>query len=214
MKKLAFIFCAALMLSVGSTASAQFMGGNGSGRSVVSSADAFNTLWLGYAPTSMKVDSHSTSGYNTFSLGFTRAMPISGAPILVEAGLFADWMTKTEKEGKAKITTNMVDAKVPVNVMYPLAVGDAFTLYPYAGLNARLYVIGKQSYSYDGEKETVDLFDDDSDAKRFSLGYQFGVRARISSFLVGIGYEDMITSLSDDGTAKINYITLSVGIPF
>lgn len=214
MKKLAFIFCAALMLSVGSTASAQFMGGNGGGRSVVSSADAFNTLWLGYAPTSIKDDdSHSTSGYNTFSLGFTRAMPISGAPILVEAGLFADWMTKTEKEGKSKKTTNMVDAKVPVNVMYPLAVGDAFTLYPYAGLNARLYVIGKYSYSYDGEKETADVFDDDS-LKRFSLGYQVGVRARISSFLVGIGYEDMITSLYDDFTAKFNYITLSVGIPF
>ena len=111
---------------------------------------------------------------------------------------------------------NLLGVKVPLSVMYSYAVSENVVLYPYAGLNARLYIIGKETYKYEGESESYDLFsgDDDENMKRFALGYQVGVKARVSRFFLGIGYEDMITSLVSDYSAKFNMINLSVGIPF
>ena len=182
--------------------------------------NGFSALWLSYMPTTLKLKdgdySHSESGYNTFALGYTHATPLSEVPVLAEYGAFAEYTTKTEKENGGTTSMNLLGVKVPLSVMYSYAVSENVVLYPYAGLNARLYIIGKETYKYEGESESYDLFsgDDDENMKRFALGYQVGVKARVSRFFLGIGYEDMITSLVSDYSAKFNMINLSVGIPF
>ena len=221
--KITKLFAAAVLIFACSTTSfAQFMGGGSSkvGGGAAASADSYNALWLSYMPTTFKMSydgsSHSESGYNTFALGFTHASPLSGAAVMAEYGAFAEYTTKTEKSHGSSSTTNLIGVKVPVSLMYGFALSDNVTLYPYAGVNARLYVIGKQSYKYDGESSSYDLFsDEDGDGmKRFALGYQLGVKANISGYFIGLGYEDMITSLVSDYTAKLNMINISVGIPF
>lgn len=180
----------------------------------------FSALWLSYMPTTFKTSydgsSHSESGFNTFALGYTHAAPMSAAPILIEYGAFAEYTTKTEKSHGASISTNLIGVKVPVSAMYAFPLSDNVTLYPYAGVNARLYVIGKETYKYEGESESYNIFDDEEGdgIRRFALGYQIGVKAKVSGFFVGLGYEDMITSLDPDYTAKLNMINISVGIPF
>ena len=220
--KMSKLFAAAILIFACSTTSfAQFMGGGSSKVGGGATADSFNALWLSYMPTTMKASgdgySHSESGYNTFAVGLTHAAPLSGSAIMAEYGAFVEYTTKTEKDHGATSTMNLIGAKVPVSLMYGLALSDNVTLYPYAGVNARFYVIGKQTYKYDGDSASYDLFSNDDDGegmKRFALGYQLGVKANISGYFVGLGYEDMITSLISDYTVKFNYINISVGIPF
>jgi len=216
MKKI-FILAAACFLAI--SANAQIV--SSSSNTYIKTRDnGFTALWLSYLPTTLKESgdgySSSESGYNTFALGFTHATPLSEVPVLVEYGAFAEYTTKTEKEHGGTGTMHLIGAKVPLSVMYGYTVSENVILYPYAGLFARLYVIGKETFKFEDESETYDLFnnDDGDNMKRFGLGYQLGVKARISGFFVGLGYEDMITSLIPDYTAKFNMINLSVGIPF
>ena len=212
MKKFSILIAAVLMMSAYIPASAQFMNGNG-GRSVSSPTERFNAFWAGYAPTSMRSGSVSVSGFNTFSIGVTHTGPLAGSPILLEYGGYLDWTNKAEKEGKYKVHTDILDVKIPGNVIYPLNLADNVKLYPYAGLNARVFVLGTATERYEDVKETENLFED-GDIKRFSLGFQVGIRAGFGKFIAGIGYEDMLTSISDELTTKVNYITLHIGIPF
>ncbi len=226
--KITKLFAAAILIFACSTTSfAQFMGGGsskvgGGGGARVSggsSIDSYNALWVSYLPTTMKASgngySSSQSGYNTFAVGVTHAQPLSTTSALLEYGVFGEFTTKSEKESGVTSTMNLIGAKVPVNVLYGLDLGG-FVIYPYAGLNARFYVSGKYSLKYEGESESSDVFGDDSDMKRFNLGYQVGVRANFSNFFVGVGYEDMITSMStdDDYKLKFNMINLGVGFMF
>ncbi len=219
--KMSKLFAAAILIFACSTTSfAQFMGGGSSKVGGGATADSFNAFWLSYMPTTLKMSgdgySSSQSGYNTFAVGVTHAAPLSGSAIMAEYGVFAEYTTKTEKKSGYTSSMNWIGAKVPLSLMYGFALSDNVTLYPYAGVNARFYVIGKGTSKYDGESYSYNLFDEDEGEgmKRFALGYQLGVKANISGYFVGIGYEDMITSLISDHTVKFNYINLSVGIPF
>lgn len=216
MKKLSIILAVGLMLSVTTTASAQFMGSPSRSMNYAS-ADAFTSFWLGYDPISLKYDDISISGINLFSIGISSATPLAGSSFLAEFGGYVDWVNWKKSESGDSVGVNVIGARVPINLMYPFALADGITVYPYAGLNARVLVFGQASVKYDGEKETVDIFsDNDSDVKikRLSLGYQLGLRARISNIMVGIGYEEMLTSLIDEEMVKVGGLTLSLGFPF
>ena len=202
------MLAAVLMMSVSTDSFAQFMGGSSSSRRVAS--DSFSAFWLGYAPTNWKEGDSSTSGYNTFSLGLTQISSLSGSPVCIEYGAYVDWMNKS----KSHYTYNFVDVKVPVNLMYPFAVADGVTFFPYAGLNVRLFAIGKRTYKSGDYSDTYDYFGDNSNLNRFGLGYQLGLCALFSGILVRVGYEDMLTSIHKDNTQKLNYLTLGLGIPF
>ena len=211
MKKLFVLLATAVMMSVGTNSFAQFMGGNG-GNHRIASSDSFTTFWLGYAPTSWKTGDTSESGYNTFSMGITSMFPLSGSAVCFETGAYVDWMNKS----KSNRTFNFVDVKIPFNLLYPIALADGITFYPYAGLNVRGYVIGKRTYK--SSSETSDSYEyfggENKYYNRFGLGYQVGLSAHISSVFVRIGYEDMLTSIHKDTSQKINYLTLCLGIPF
>lgn len=212
MKRFYILIAAAFMLSVSTSASAQFMTTSGSGNNAV--IGAFKTFWLSYAPTNFKVDNISESGANTFSLGITSANPLSGSPFYYEYGAYVDWLNDTEKDSGYTGAVNMIGIKAPLNLMYPFDFADNIILYPYAGIHAKGFIIANASAKYDGEKETINLYDEDSDLKRFALGYQIGIRARFPSFIVGVGYEDLLTSIVDGENSKINSITISLGFPF
>ena len=208
MKKFYSFFAAVILLFVSTSSFAQFVGGNGKGYRVTS--DSFSTFWLGYAPTSWKVGDTSESGYNTFSLGITHMSSLSGSPVFLEYGAYVDWMNKT----KSKRTYNFLDIKVPVNLMYPLAIADGITFFPYVGLNVRGYVLGNNTYRSGDFSETFEYFGESNYYNRFGLGYQVGLCASFSTIMARIGYEDMFTSIHKDTIQKINYLTLGIGIPF
>lgn len=197
------------------TASAQFMGGS----SRTAGADGYSAIWAGYAPTTVKISydgsTHSEDDFNTFSLGWTKATPLQSS-LLGEFGVFADLTYHQEKESGATATTTLLGVKVPVNVLYALPLGEGITLYPYAGLNGKIYLLGKEKYKYDGESESYNLFSkddmDDDTFKRLTIGYQFGLRAAFNNYFVSIGYTDDLTKIADHTT--INKIEIGVGMLF
>ena len=212
MKRFYILIVAAIMLSFSTSASAQFMSANGGSNNT--SIGAFKTFWLSYAPTNLKEDNVSESGANTFSLGITSASPLSGSSFFYEFGGFVDWLNYSDSYSGLSANINMIGIKAPLNLMYPFDFADNIVLYPYAGLHAKGFIIANASAKYDGEKETINLYEEESDLKRFALGYQLGIRARFPSFIVGVGYEDLLTSIVDGEDIKVNSITISVGIPF
>ena len=197
------------------TASAQFMGGS----SRTAGADGYSAIWAGYAPTTFKTSydgsSHSEDGYSTFSIGWTKATPLQSS-LLGEYGVFADLTYKSEKDGGVTSTMMLLGVKVPVNVLYALPLGEGITLYPYAGLNGKLYLLGSAKAKYEDESETTNLFSKDDmgdDAfKRLTIGYQFGLRVGFGNYFASIGYTDDLTKIADYTT--INKIEIGVGMLF
>lgn len=197
------------------TASAQFMGGS----SRTAGADGYSAIWAGYAPTTFKTSydgsSHSEDGFSTFSIGWTKATPLQSS-LLGEYGVFADLTYKSEKDGGVTSTMMLLGVKVPVNVLYALPLGEGITVYPYAGLNGKLYLIGTEKDKYEDESETTNLFskdDMDDDAfKRLTIGYQFGLRVGFGNYFASIGYTDDLTKIADYTT--INKIEIGVGMLF
>lgn len=197
------------------TASAQFMGGS----SRTAGADGYSAIWAGYAPTTFKTSydgsSHSEDGYSTFSIGWTKATPLQSS-LLGEYGVFADLTYKKEKDGGVTTTETLLGVKVPVNVLYALPLGEGITLYPYAGLNGKLYLLGSAKAKYEDESVSTNFFskDDMGDEvyKRFTIGYQIGLRAGFGNYFASIGYTDDITKIADYTT--INKIEIGVGMLF
>ena len=224
MKKIHFLLAAGLFLIGTATASAQFMG---STSRVASTVKGYNSIWLGYNPTTVKYseDGYSESrDFNTFSLGVLHAAPFQELPLLYEFGGIVEYTNRTDKEEDfdAKVSYNLLGVRVPLNLLYALELSDGFTLYPYIGLNAKGYVIGKASVKVDGQTHSVDLFGkNDSDdfseleeerLKRFTLGYQLGLRAGFSKYFASIGYTADLTTIADH--LKVSMLTLGVGMSF
>ena len=220
MKTINVMAVAALMFACSSTSFAQFVGTGGGSRASAGSADQFTTFWVTYAPTNFKggISGYSIgeSGYNTFAMGLTHASPLSGSSLMVDYGAFAEWIHKSETDDGVKMSEDLIGVKVPISLMYGLDLADNVVIYPYAGLNARFFIVGKVTEKYQNESESQNIFEDGNGLKRFSLGYQVGLRAKLSGFIIGVGYEDMITSMSSQSNVnlKINMITISAGIPF
>lgn len=217
-------------LSWALSASAQFM--NAPKSSVSVSSDGYTSIWVGYSPTTMKTpDGHDPDvsfnmDFNTYYLGGLHAFGFNTLPLLVETGAVLEWMhTKDSDKGEDYSWSSSLDfvgIKVPLNVLYTTQLSN-ISLSPYVGINAKCYVLAKVKNEgweehYNGEREnyseTTDVLNgDDSAMNRFTLGYQFGIRAQYSRFLASIGYSADITEIADEN--RINkMITLGVGYAF
>ena len=174
----------------------------------------------------MKVSSSGVSISNedlhTFSLGLLTAKPLQNvSSLLYEVGAIAEWTRLSESESGAKSTLNMLGVRFPLNILFEASLND-ITIYPYAGLHAKGYIIAKEKVTISNQTTDMDFFDKDDMGgdtfNRFTLGYQFGVRLGVSQYFVSVGYTADLTNLykggdSDSGTATIksNLITLGIG---
>ena len=211
----------------------------------LSAASGYNLVYVQYNAETMKYSksgNSSSTSYNSVSAGFARVFGVSTAPIMLEAGVAAKYIWK-DKDG---VKDNMLSVKTPINVIYPHAFSDAFSLEPYAGFYLRLNVLGKRKVSggggsyYDDDddywgdddywddddegywegpsgKSSIDLFskDDmgDNRFKRFQMGIQVGVRARINNkFVVGVGYSQDMLNITDH--TKFNSWDFTLGFCF
>lgn len=220
MKK--FYFLLVTLLMAGSvTASAQFMG---SSSRVSSTAEGYNSVWVGYAPTTIKSTGGldvSISGINTFSFGVLHTAPLPNTPLLWEVGANLEY---AHKKGSFILsddaTLNVFAIKVPLNIVYALPLSDGIMAYPFLGLNARGYLTGtlKEKDWDDDVYYTVNIFSNDEDDmdgdafKRFSLGYQLGLRVGFSKYFASISYGGDFVKIAEDTT--INMVTLGLGMAF
>ena len=191
------------------------------GKSVLASTGmGFSTFYLQYNAASQKYshDGHSIStSLPSFSAGYTKAFPL-GPSLYIEPGVALQYLFKSEKEDGRTEKFSMLSAKIPVNVIYSLPVGDGIYIDPYAGVYLRGNILAQYKYEHGGHSETVDLFskDDmgssDNTAKRMQVGMNLGVRARFSKFLVGLGYSMDLTDFTKN--EKTNSFDITLGMTF
>lgn len=155
-------------------------------------------------------DSENTS-LNGVTLGYSHFIPLGDIPLFLSVGAAAQWFFKSEDGHK----TNMISAKIPVNLMYSFQVSDNFRIEPYAGIYGRINIWGQEKV---GDVSANILSSDDfGDAacKRFQLGWNAGVQFRITeAFTIGAGYFMDLMKLQNYSSGKHDIKTNFQGFDF
>jgi hypothetical protein len=119
--------------------------------------------------------------------------------------------------------TNIFALNVPVNVAMRLSFeNNTIAVTPYAGLNFRLNLMGKQVVSAEDIEAEVKIFDksDDDGAageaafNRLQLGFNFGVAVSYDVYTLSIGRVSDFSRISKDGKGRLGVTTISVGYAF
>ena len=194
--KIHSLIATAAMLAVSTSASAQFTNGaTNKSSNDIANTDGWNSEWLEYNPSTMKVDvsGADNESFNALSLGYSRAFNISaGTPLFVEAGIGVQYSFKTKSIGEdlgfdsedyeicdPKQKFNMLSAKIPVSVMYAFAIpNSSVQIMPYAGIDLRFNITAKEKMEWNFTSE----------AERFFLGVKAGVEIDYDKLFLSISY--------------------------
>lgn len=228
MRKIKFLAMVAL-LAVTTSASAQFTnstGGKSSSLSNVSNTDGWSTLWVEWNPSTLKIDAKGADdiSFTGLSVGYSKAFSVAPS-LFLEAGLGVQYSFYTDDDDDdLEIKTNLISAKVPVNLMYAFQIpNSSVALIPFVGANLRFNISGTQKLEYDdgyySDDEDFNLFDkkdmgsSDATWKRFQIGYQIGVKARFTeSFLVGLSYGSDLSEIVKK--TKVSTTSITLGYTF
>lgn len=200
------LLVAAVMLAVGTSASAQFTNTSNGGSSTVANTDGWSTFYVQYNPISLDIDGEEED-FTGFTIGMNKAFSISNSsPLFLETGVGLQYATYDENDLKI----NLFSAKVPLNFIYNWQLpNSSISIAPYAGAMLRFNISGKAEY----DDEDLDLFDEDEmygdEWKRFQIGWQIGVNARFNDkFLVGVSYGGDFSEIAEETKVKTTSITL------
>ena len=226
-----FILVAAAVLCSALPLSAQFVGGGATPSPSIGSNSSVaegRTFSITYAPTTFEYTSGNSSSSNddfktvSVNWGTISALSSSSLPLYYEFGWGADLSFYFDSGSDYGIDYDtksfLLAVKVPVSIMTPINLTPEITLYPYAGVHAKGFVLGKSisnvEYNGSSEKSTADMFskDDMGDGryKRLGFGYQAGVRVVFGSYFASVGIENALSEISKN--TKMNLVTISLGI--
>lgn len=206
MKKLSFMLTMAMMV-IATTASAQFANSSKKSNRTTANTENYNRITAAY--NSVSVDDLDLMG---FSVGWTKGINIANdLPLYLETGIgvmyaFGD---DTDWEGDT-FEESYLGVNVPLLLTYKFFPIETMAIAPYAGLNLRGNILGKEKWpDYD---ETYDWFEEDFDAKRFCVGASLGVNFDFNKLSIGVGYTFDFTEIMEE--AKVSYFTVSFGMNF
>lgn len=184
---------------------------------------SFGTFFAEYNRMTMSIeDSYANAPcYNGVSVGFDYFLPFAGG-LGVDLGLKGQYLFRNEKEGVYTYKDNLLSAVVPVRLAYHWRAAESFSLLPFAGVFGRMNLSGKKIYEESGKsgRTSISLFDDKQTQaygletmKRFQVGWEAGVTARISdTFTIGGSYWMDISKIGT-GT-KLKGFNLQLGACF
>jgi hypothetical protein len=206
-------------------ASAQFSN-SGSSNAASSDNSGWNTIYVEWNPSSFhggggyrfynNGEGNGSTGFSGFSLGFSRSISLSSAiPVFIEPAIALQYSTKKEgyfnyyDEYRTSARLNLISIKVPVNFIYKYDFSSyPVSLMPFAGINLRVNAWGE--INDDGDHE--DLFDE-YEFKRFQIGWQAGIKARISDkFIVGGSFGTDFNEIHEK--VKVHTGTIMFGYSF
>lgn len=244
MKKFKILAMASLF-AVATNASAQFTNTTrkSPSSSVGTNVDGWSTLWVEWNPSLLKYDVKNAddASFTGFSVGYSQAFSVAPS-LFMEVGGGIQYLSNNESidSEDTEIKTNLVSAKVPVNLIYAFQIpNSSVSLLPFVGANLRYNLSGKQKYEYDDyddydydydyygyddydyddENKESNLFDKDDMGgssytwKRLQIGYQIGVKARFGeSFLVSLSYGSDLSEIAKK--AKFSTTSITIGYTF
>lgn len=170
---------------------------------------------------------------NGITLGYLESYHVwKGLPIFVEYGANIQYLYGKEKMSDIEIMnfefdtdykTNIFALNVPVNLAMRLSFeNNTIAVTPFAGLNFRLNLMGKQVCSVEDFEVETKIFnksDDDGAAgnaafNRLQLGLNIGVAVSYDVYTLSIGRVSDFSRLSKEGKGRLGVTTISVGYAF
>lgn len=169
---------------------------------------------------------------NAFTIGYNRAINLTpSAPLYLEIGAalqYAFYSDEVDEEVTLKYTGNMLTAKVPVSLLYHVAIPNSdFAIEPFAGIDFKYNIIGtakrEVTYKYYGEtKKDEDKLDnifdkkdcDGHQANRFQAGWHVGANFVYKKAFIGISYGQDFSKFHDDIDLKFNTLSATLGCRF
>lgn len=166
---------------------------------------------------------------NAFSIGYNRAINLTpSAPLYLEVGAALQYAFYSDEVDHLKYTGNMLTAKVPVSLLYHVAIPNSdFAIEPFAGIDFKYNIIGtakrEVTYKYYGEtKKDEDKLDnifdkkdcDGHQANRFQAGWHVGANFVYKKAFIGISYGQDFSKFHDDIDLKFNTLSATLGCRF
>ena len=152
---------------------------------------------------------------------------MKGLPIFVEYGANIQYLRGKEKLAGDLLfdfdydfyyKTSIFAVNIPVNASLRLSFeNDTIAVAPFAGLNIRYDLAGKQVVESDGTPVDTKLFDssENPDAfNRLQLGLNLGVAVTYDVYTLSIGRVADFSRISKDGKGRLGVTTIAVGYAF
>lgn len=132
------------------------------------SLSSFNDRYDDYGDEYQKAIDNSglSEKLNAFSIGYNRTINLTpSAPLYLEIGAalqYAFYSDEVGQEVTLKYTGNMLTAKVPVSLLYHVAIPNSdFAIEPFAGIDFKYNIIGtakrEVTYKYYGETKKTKI---------------------------------------------------------
>lgn len=215
------VLLAAAFIAVSAPAFAQFAN---SGSSSSADTEDYNRVGISYENWNLSPKGGDGMGFNGFGVNYIHGFSVSSElPIFVETGLKFSALFRSDSEEMGydedlDMKYTFMNLAVPVNVAYKFAIGDNMSIQPYLGLNLKFNLVGKIKAEYDGDSESISVFDKDDmedaemgDAwKRFQLGWHIGAGLNYKQFYVGLSYGTDFIKIAK----KVNTGTFSIGVGY
>lgn len=198
------------------------------------SLSSFNDRYDDYGDEYQKAIDNSglSEKLNAFSIGYNRTINLTpSAPLYLEIGAalqYAFYSDEVGQEVTLKYTGNMLTAKVPVSLLYHVAIPNSdFAIEPFAGIDFKYNIIGtaKREVTYKYYSETKkdedkldNIFDkkdcDGHQANRFQAGWHVGANFVYKKAFIGISYGQDFSKFHDDIDLKFNTLSATLGCRF
>lgn len=198
------------------------------------SLSSFNDRYDDYGDEYQKAIDNSglSEKLNAFSIGYNRTINLTpSAPLYLEIGAalqYAFYSDEVGQEVTLKYTGNMLTAKVPVSLLYHVAIPNSdFAIEPFAGIDFKYNIIGtakrEVTYKYyDETKKDEDKLDnifdkkdcDGHQANRFQAGWHVGANFVYKKAFIGISYGQDFSKFHDDIDLKFNTLSATLGCRF
>ena len=195
------------------------------------SLSSFNDRYDDYGDEYQKAIDNSglSEKLNAFSIGYNRTINLTpSAPLYLEIGAALQYAFYSDEVYHLKYTGNMLTAKVPVSLLYHVAIPNSdFAIEPFAGIDFKYNIIGtakrEVTYKYYGEtKKDEDKLDnifdkkdcDGHQANRFQAGWHVGANFVYKKAFIGISYGQDFSKFHDDIDLKFNTLSATLGCRF
>lgn len=212
------------------------------------SLSSFNNKYEDYGDEYQKAIDNSglSDKLNAFTIGYNRAINVvPSIPLYVEFGAalqYAFYSDEASNEDKGsyytskytvKYTGHILTAKVPVSLLYHIAIPNSdFAFEPFAGVDFKYNISGSgkqketEEYSYRGNDPEIDeettkidnFFDkkkcDGHPANRFQAGWHVGANFVYKKAFIGISYGQDFSKFHDDIDLKFNTLSATLGCRF
>lgn len=226
-------------------------GSSKAGSVLVNDCESYNRFYIGYsalkphvasnvkgATTLVESANDDLKSLGGFKLGYLKGVSLSeNLPLFLEVGAEFALNTKTNCMALEYCSDSFYDdfrstsvaIDVPFSLAYKLGFSNGFYVEPYAGIRARVNVLGKTVYTGSNsniDSEGLNWYDDgtsqmgkDDAYRRFQFGGQFGVNLGYKAINLNIGY-DMYSPIwkSDysgtDSYTKYNTRNFNIGLGY